>query len=550
MTAHSFNLLDENWIRVTRLDGSPDEISLLSLFHEAQQIEGIHGEIASQDMAILRLLLAICHRTMDGPKDLETWRRYWEEPGSLGRDACEYLESYRDRFDLSDSERPFFQVSGIHSASGKISGIDVLIADVPNNKPLFTTRLGNGLNSISWSEAARWLIHVQAFDPSGIRSGAVGDPAVKGGKGYPIGPGWTGQIGVVAVAERNLERTLLLNTVVHSMVEGLNAIPELDLAPWEKDSDSPAGATDKEPHGPVSCYTWQSRRVLLHGDTNRVTGVFLGNGDKASPQNRYSVEPMTAWRYSDPQTKKFKTTVYMPRKHPTDRALWRGLSTIIPQLSPSVSVKGSVSVPRYRPPGVVTFYQALLYDGIIEQRGIIPLHAIGMEYGAQEAVVTELVNDVLSLPVGLLDSRNLRLLRVVKDAMESTEQVGSALRNLSANLDRACGGSPDTANSARERAGQAFYQVIDQKFPQWLASLNGANPSSARDGWRALLRSEAWRQQEILATQVPNTAFSGRGERNGHMDVSEALIYFRSALNKAVPPQTEQWQSQRRKDIL
>lgn len=30
-----FNLLDEPWIRVTRLDGTPDEVSLLTLFREA-----------------------------------------------------------------------------------------------------------------------------------------------------------------------------------------------------------------------------------------------------------------------------------------------------------------------------------------------------------------------------------------------------------------------------------------------------------------------------------------------------------------------------------
>ena len=46
---HSFNLLDEPWIRVTRLDGTPDEVSLLTLFREATDITGIHGEIASQD---------------------------------------------------------------------------------------------------------------------------------------------------------------------------------------------------------------------------------------------------------------------------------------------------------------------------------------------------------------------------------------------------------------------------------------------------------------------------------------------------------------------
>ena len=535
MTA-SFNLLDEPWIRVTRLDGAPDEVSLLSLFREATDIAGIHGEIASQDAAVLRLLLAICHRAMDGPEDLDVWEEYWEDSGSLGRDAVDHLERHRERFDLRDPDCPFFQVAGIHAASGRTSGLESLIVDVPNGNPFFTTRIAEGLDSIGWAEAARWLVHVHAFDPSGIRTGAVGDPQVKGGKGYPIGPGWTGQIGTVTVVGENLERTLLLNTVVCEDLDGLNGVdPTRDLAPWEREPDGPAGSRDPRPTGPVHCYTWQTRRVLLHGDDDGVTGLFLGNGDKATPQNRYLVEPMTAWRYSEPQSKKLKAPVYMPRKLPTDRAFWRGLSTLVAQLSPKITVKGAGEVTRYLSPGVVSFYQRLMRRRIVCPSGLIPLHAVGIEYGAQEAVVTELVDDVLSLPAGLLNPENKRLLAVVHDAMEETEQVAAALRNLAANLDRARGGSPDTASAAREHAGAAFYQVIDERFPRWLASLNEEDPDRAHARWRERLRSEALRQQETLASAVPDTAFAGRGEGKGRADVSKALLFFRLALTKALP---------------
>ena len=540
MTA-SFNLLDEPWIRVTRLDGAPDEVSLLALFREATDIAGIHGEIASQDVAILRLLLAISHRTMDGPEDLDTWREYWQDPERLGRDAAAYLERYRERFDLRDPDRPFFQVAGIHAASGKTSELESLIVDVPNGNPFFTTRIAQGLESISWAEAARWLVHVHAFDPSGIRTGAVGDPRVKGGKGYPIGPGWTGQIGTVTVTGESLERTLLLNTVVcESLPDLADVDPEQDLAPWERESDGPAGSHDLVPAGPVSCYTWQTRRALLHGDDAGVTGLFLGNGDKATPQNRYLVEPMTAWRYSEPQTRKFKAPVYMPRKLPTDRAFWRGLSTLVAQLSPPITVKGAGEVTRYRSPGVVSFYQELMRRRIVPASGLIPLHAVGIEYGAKEAVVTELVDDVLTLPAGLLDPENTRLLAIVHDAMEETDHVASALRNLAGNLDRARGGSPETASAAREHTGAAFYQVIDERFPRWLASLDGADPAEARDQWRSLLRSEAWSQQEALASAVPDTAFAGRREGQGRTDVGKALFFFRRALNKAIPAPAQQ----------
>jgi len=540
MTA-SFNLLDEPWIRVTRLDGAPDEVSLLSLFREATDIAGIHGEIASQDTAVLRLLLAICHRAMDGPEDLDVWEEYWRDPGSLGRDAVDHLERHRERFDLRDPDRPFFQVAGIRAASGKLWGLKSLIADVPNNNPLFTTRIAEGLESIGWAEAARWLVHVHAFDPAGIRSGAVGDPLAKKGRSFPIGTGWAGQIGTVTVMGENLERTLLLNTVVCGELDGLNGVdPASDLAPWEREPDGPARTPAREPLGPVDCYTWQTRRVLLHGDDDGVTGLFLGNGDRATPQNRFLVEPMTAWRYSEPQSRKLKAPVYMPCKLSKDRAFWRGLSTLVAQLSPPITVKGAGEVTPYRSPGVVSFYRGLMYHEIVPASGLIPLHAVGIEYGPQESTVAELVDDVLSLPAGLLGQKNERLLAVVRDAMGKTRQVADALWGLARDLDRARGGSPDTGKDAGRRAAAAFYQVIDEHFPRWLASLDQEDPDRAHARWRELLRSEALEQQEALASAVPDTAFAGRGEGKNRKDVGRALLFFRHALNKAVPAPAQQ----------
>ena len=537
----SFNLLDEPWIRVTRLDGAPDEVSLLSLFREAADISGIHGEIASQDTAVLRLLLAICHRAMDGPEDLDVWEEYWRAPGSLGRDAVDHLERHRERFDLRDPDRPFFQVAGIRAASGKLWGLKSLIADVPNNNPLFTTRIAEGLESIGWAEAARWLVHVHAFDPAGIRSGAVGDPLAKKGRSFPIGTGWAGQIGTVTVMGENLERTLLLNTVVCGELDGLNGVdPASDLAPWEREPDGPARAPAREPLGPVDCYTWQTRRVLLHGDDDGVTGLFLGNGDRATPQNRFLVEPMTAWRYSEPQSRKLKAPVYMPCKLSKDRAFWRGLSTLVAQLSPPITVKGAGEVTPYRSPGVVSFYRGLMYHEIVPASGLIPLHAVGIEYGPQESTVAELVDDVLSLPAGLLGQKNERLLAVVRDAMGKTRQVADALWGLARDLDRARGGSPDTGKDAGRRAAAAFYQVIDEHFPRWLASLDQEDPDRAHALWCERLRSEALEQQEALASAVPDTAFAGRGEGRGRADVGRALLFFRRALNKAVPAPAQQ----------
>ena len=537
MTA-SFNLLDEPWIRVTRLDGAPDEVSLLALFREATDIAGIHGEIASQDVAILRLLLAISHRTMDGPEDLDTWREYWEDPERLGRDAAAYLERYRERFDLRDPDRPFFQVAGIQ---GTISPISKMIIDTPKDlkRPLFTTRIGDGLEFFSWSEAARWLIHVHAFDPAGLRSGALGDPRRNSnGTTPPNGPGWVGQLGTTYVTSNNLLKTMLLNVVPMSFLSASIVDIKTDMAPWELVTPtSQCSETSSSPTGPVYCLTWQSRRVLLTGDDVHVTGLFLGNGTKTSPQNLQTVETMSSWRRSSAQEKKLRLpSVFMPVAHKNDVAFWRSLPSLIPQLNVSDTI----------PPANIVFYQELMRRRLTPRVGIIPVHAVGISYDPpdKKTNVVELVDDVLSLPAGLLDPENTRLLAIVHDAMEETDHVASALRNLAGNLDRARGGSSDMASvtlkAARKHAGAAFYQVIDERFPRWLASLDGADPAGARDQWRRLLRSEAWEQQEALASAAPDTAFAGRGEGKGRMDVGKALFFFRRALNVAVPAPAQQ----------
>ena len=280
--------------------------------------------------------------------------------------------------------------------------------------------------------------------------------------------------------------------------------------------------------------------MLLHGDDDGVTGLFLGNGDRATPQNRFLVEPMTAWRYSEPQSRKLKAPVYMPCKLSKDRAFWRGLSTLVAQLSPPITVKGAGEVTPYRSPGVVSFYRGLMYHEIVPASGLIPLHAVGIEYGPQESTVAELVDDVLSLPAGLLGQKNERLLAVVRDAMGKTRQVADALWGLARDLDRARGGSPDTGKDAGRRAAAAFYQVIDEHFPRWLASLDQEDPDRAHALWCERLRSEALEQQEALASAVPDTAFAGRGEGRGRADVGRALLFFRRALNKAVPAPAQQ----------
>lgn len=61
MIEKAFNLLDEPWIRVMMADCTIQEVSLTQALTHAHTFTALAGELPTQDVAILRLLLAVLH---------------------------------------------------------------------------------------------------------------------------------------------------------------------------------------------------------------------------------------------------------------------------------------------------------------------------------------------------------------------------------------------------------------------------------------------------------------------------------------------------------
>lgn len=525
----AFNLVDEPWITALDRDGHVVQLSLTEVFERAEHIDQLVGEVPTQYFAILRLLLAILHRASGGPRDRRAWEtllRDW--PRAVGL-ATGYLETFRNRFDLRHETEPFFQVADLRTAKGEVSDLEKLIADVPNGLPYLTTRLGRGLERISWAEAARWLVHVHAFDPSGIRSGAVGDPRVKGGKGYPIGTGWAGQIGGIAVVGETLATTLMLNLVVPSEVDVES--PATDLPPWERPQldqcvdDSHGG----EPRGLVDLYTWQARRVRLVGDDEGVTGLVLAQGDRMTPQNRHNLEAMTAWRFSEPQTKKHRTTVYMPQEHRAERIFWRGLEGLVAHTTGGDPSSGGPA--RTLQPAVVTWAARLSEEGLVS--GVVRLRATGVEYGSNSSTFEEIIDDELLLPVDVLADDGLAHCAI--DAVRAAEAGANAVARLARDIARASGGSTEDdgpASRARERA----YAELDAPFRGWLAGLTAEKDRrAALTEWHRAARELFYRESRDLVRQAGPAAWVGRAVQGRHLDLGRADALFLDALGKALP---------------
>lgn len=534
----SFSLIDQPWILVRFLNGEIKELSIREVFARAMEIRDIVGELPTQTFAIVRLLLAILLRSLDPIHDpVSEWRTLWNSDESFDMFVDEYLENFRHRFDLLHPSEPFYQVTDLHTVANEISSLDKLIADVPNGNPFFTTRLKRGIESISLAEASRWLVHCQAFDPSGIKSGAVGDSRVKGGKGYPIGTAWAGSLGGILVDGRNLRETLLLNLVLATPAG--DPVLSGDLPTWERKqlNSTVEGNGERSPVGQADLFTWQSRRIRLIGDGTNVTGVVIANGDPLKPQHFIhiqNIEPMTSWRRSEPQEKIIgRQPVYMPKLHDPDRTMWRGLAALLPQGDrDKQSKEGSKTLP----PLSLNWVRHLQAHGALMDDFVLHTRAIGIEYGAQSATVDEIVDDAVSMHSTLIAESGQELAIRILDAVTQTERAVFALAKLGGNLAEAKGGRQgDYLEKIRERA----YFSLDTPFKKWLVDLDAdSDIVTELDNWFSDVRRLLIRMANEAVDQAGPTAWVGRvvkkNSKDIHVSSPEAFGWFLSELNKTL----------------
>lgn len=527
-----FNLCHDPWVVVLDERQARHEVGLIDAFRHADRWRAVAGEMPTQQAAILRLLLAILYRALRHdayPDEAQAeWGEWWRGGLPVER-IVGYLSEHEQRFELFDGAAPFMQVADLRTAKGSTSGLNKLIAEIPDGEQYFTTRAGRGLKSISAAEAARWLVHVHAFDPSGIKTGAVGDERVRGGKGYPIGIGWSGNVGLVLAEGRSLAETLLLNFVHES------PSPEQDTAPWER---APATAAEDvsmaSRPGPVGLLTWQSRRIRLISDSEgRVVDAIVCQGDRIGAQNRHRQEFSTAWRRSQNQEKSgvHGAVVYMPVTHMPERAVWRGLGALLSGASGKGAPKENSE--RLLPP-VVEWLAGLTYKGRLDEDHPVRFRAVGAEYKNNSAVIGSVTDDAMALRAAVLTDAQLRT--AVVDAVAATDLAVLALRNLAGNLAQAAGGNTE---GPRANAGEEAWHALDQPFRHWAAGLTSESDiSAALTQWHVSAFSELRAIADRLIREASDQAWIGRevavGNKKSHLDSSLADVWFRSGLRKAL----------------
>ncbi|GAB3450180.1 hypothetical protein GCM10027570_25110 [Streptomonospora sediminis] len=535
----SFDLTTRPWIPVQRLDGTEEELSLQEVVEKAAALRRIVGDVPTQEFALMRLVLAIVHDAVEGPSDTGAWDELWQNGLPAGRIAA-YLDRHRDRFDLLHPQTPFFQVADLRTAKDEVFSLDRIVADVPNGDPFFTMR-ARGADRLGFAEAARWVVHAHAFDPSGIKSGAVGDPRVKNGKGYPQGVGWAGNLGGVLAEGDTLQETLLLNLVAAD-VDNLR-IDADDRPAWRRDpaGAAPADARDlaARPTGIRDLYTWQSRRLRLRYDTEGVYGVLLAYGDPLPARNMHNREPMTAWRRSPAQEKKHSLAqVYLPREHDPARSAWRSLAALITGKDPHAEQrKEAAAVVR---PRVLDWVARLANEGFLEDTHLIRPRLFGAVYGTQQSVIDEIVDDGVAMHVVVLRQRDADLGQAAVDAVVDAERAVTAVGDLGQRLAQAAGAESD---GPRTTARDLGFAALDGPFRTWLFGLRaGDDPEAKRGQWQHLVHRTIRDLGKQLVDQAGDAAWTGRliEAKNGSfwLTAGGADLRFRAALKQELPLST------------
>lgn len=534
----SYDLTSERWLPVQRLDGAEEELSLREVFGQAQDLRRLVGDVPTQEFVLLRLLLAILHDAIDGPRDLDEWQELWDGGLPVGR-ITDYLDEHRARFDLLHPAEPFFQTAGLRTATGETGALDRIVADVPNGAPFFTMR-ARGADRLGFAEAARWLVHTHGYDTSGIKTGTVGDPRVKGGKVYPQGVAWCGHLGGVLVEGANLRETLLLNLIAFD-TPGFRADADHDVPAWRRVATSPGQADPVElsrrPAGVRDLYTWQSRRVRLACDARGAYGVLLTYGDPLIPHNFHQREPMTGWRRSPAQEKKLgQAQVYLPREHDPSRSVWRGLAALIAGRAEGTEQRReAAAVVR---PRILDWVARLTVEGDLPADFLMRVRLFGVVYGTQQSVIDEIIDDAVTMPVVLLHERDSELGQTAIDAVADAEQAVTVLGDLAAELARAAGAEAEPHKAVARELG---FGALDGPFRDWLAGLRpGDAAREQRAGWQRTAHQIVSRLGDELVDSAGDAAWDGRviQTRQGQaiwLTASRADRMFRIRLRDVLP---------------
>lgn len=530
MNETEFNLIDEPWIRVIDNNCKISEISLKDAILNAHQYKSLCGELPTQDIAVMRLILAVLHTVFsrvdengdeselddeDEDEALDRWKALWNKKHFSEKAINDYLNEWHERFWLFHPERPFYQVAGLNIGTDydapKLNGE---ISESNNKVRLFSSYSGKMKNNLSYSQAARWLLYLNAYDDTSSKPTKEGKLAA-GGNLPSAGIGWLGKLGLIYLKADNFFETLMMNL----MLINNGTVQAFQKPVWEKETVSKSERTEiAVPNNLAELYTLQSRRIFLNKKADEVISYKLLGGDFFQKENTFS-EPMTVWR------KQQKENEFTPKRHDSSRQMWREFAVLYQE-------------DKNRMSGVVEWYKNyLLGKRLIKDRQLTTA-IVSVEYGDKDFFVKNVFADSLTMHAELLSDLGLNWRSSIENEIKSCDEVASAVGKLAKNLYLASGGDDNPKNKhyselSQNVGAQLFYR-LDMPFREWLCSIDpeSDNKTDKLNEWQEICKKIVFRYAEELAADTPEQAVTGHFTPSGLMSVPKAMNIFKKKIKE------------------
>ena len=553
-----FNLLDEKWILVRKSDCTTDELSLTDALLRSHEYTALSGELPTQDVSILRLLLAVLHTvfsryTPEGEykpvssanEAMSRWKTLWYGGKFPEKPIREYLESQHEKFWLFHPQRPFYQTKaaekGTEYMASKMNGV---LSESSNKVRLFSSCAGKSKDTLTYSEAARWLLYVNSYDDTSAK--ASQESKSKENKLPSLQAGWLGKLGLITVRGNSLFETLMFNFIV---VEPSNREIWADEKPtWELEKPREKERCEiATPDNLAELYTIQSRRLILKHENNSVTGYSLLGGDFFDKVDAF-IEPMTVWGKVKESE---KTQIqFQPRRHNSSVKMWREFASVF------------ASSDGMRLPGVVSWIRQIRR---IDKKRYSCFNIASVQYGGSDYFVNDIFSDSLTFHTDLLTEVGKRWQESISEEVGKCEDIARKLGKLAADIEIAAGSSPkDAPKSATvSHVQEQYYYEIDVPFREWLLSIDPEWESGSHEEhecirkWHEISRKIAESLGKELVNSAEASAVVGRfievkdktttknknnengGKRRVYLSAAGAFSKFMYSINFIYPKEEQ-----------
>ena len=542
-----FNLLDEKWILVRKSDCTTDELSLTDALLRSHEYTALSGELPTQDVSILRLLLAVLHTvfsryTPEGEykpvssanEAMIRWKTLWDGGKFPEKPIREYLESQHEKFWLFHPERPFYQTKaaekGTEYMASKMNGV---LSESSNKVRLFSSCAGKSKDTLTYSEAARWLLYVNSYDDTSAK--ASQESKSKENKLPSLQAGWLGKLGLITVRGNSLFETLMFNFIV---VEPSNREIWADEKPtWELEKPREKERCEiATPDNLAELYTIQSRRLILKHENNSVTGYSLLGGDFFDKVDAF-IEPMTVWGKVKESE---KTQIqFQPRRHNSSVKMWREFASVF------------ASSDGMRLPGVVSWIRQIRR---IDKKRYSCFNIASVQYGGSDYFVNDIFSDSLTFHTDLLTEVGKRWQESISEEVGKCEDIARKLGKLAADIEIAAGSSPkDAPKSATvSHVQEQYYYEIDVPFREWLLSIDPEWESGSHEEhecirkWHETSRNIARKLGKELVNSAEASAIVGRfkdkengGKKREYISAARAFTDFMCVVNLKYPKEEQ-----------